>query len=117
MVQVDLSLNIDLSSVIDTLSPANIERGLFFMIDGQALADTNNYVPLDGTELRQSGHREGASMVWETPYANAQYRGTNGIADFAVYTTPGTGPNWDQVAFASHGEDWINAFLVGAGLK
>lgn len=142
MVQVTIDIANDLDTAMELISPANIERGLFFMLDAQALPDMTNYVPLDGGELRMSGHREDSSLVWDTPYAGAQYSGTAGkppgvwhsdrqrkwfFANFfddagnymppdTGYTTPGTGPAWDEVAFASHGQDWMNSFLVGARL-
>lgn len=142
MVQVSVDINGGFDDVLDKISPANIEKGLFYMIDAQALPDMNNYVPLDGGELRMSGHREGESLVWDTPYAGVQYAGTAGkppgvwysdkqrkwfFANFfdddgnyippeKGYTTPGTGPEWDAVAYAAHGDAWMNSFLEGAGL-
>lgn len=143
MVDVKVTATYDFGDILHTLSKENIDQALYYMMDSQALSDTNNYVPNRGGELRMSGHVEGQdTMVWQTPYANAQFQGTAGkpagvfYSDrqrkwfFANlfddsgnyigetgYTTPGTGPHWDEVAWANHGNDWIDAFMVGAGLK
>ena len=131
---------VDLEELTEKLSQSNIDKGLFYMLDAQALPDMNNYVPLKDGTLRMSGHVEGNdTLVWDTPYAMSQYTGTAGKLTFgfvsdrqrkwffanlnagtlptAGITTPGTGPYWDQVAFASHGDSWVEAFLMGAGLK
>lgn len=131
-------VTLDLESVNQKLSNENINRGLFFMLDSQALPDMNNYVPLKEGELRMSGHVEARdTLVWNTPYAAVQYYGKAGKSSgfksdkqrryffWALkngfitqgYTTPGTGPKWDEVAKANHMESWLNAFLIGAGLN
>lgn len=129
-----------LDELTEKLSQSNIDKGLLYMLDAQVLPDMNNYVPLKDGTLRMSGHVEGNdTLIWDTPYASAQYNGTAGkraggfVSDrqrkwffanlnegtlpSAGYTTPGTGPHWDQVAFANHGDAWTDAFLMGAGLK
>lgn len=140
MVQISVNVHNDLDSALNKISEANLEKGLYYMIDAQALPDMNNYVPLDGGELRMSGHREGDTAVWDTPYAKVQYDGTAGRSKGFVsdkqrrwffanmvddngnylyepgYTTAGTGPKWDEVAYAAHGEAWLQAFIVGADL-
>lgn len=142
MVQINVSIDSNIDGVMELLSENNFQKGLFYMIDAQALPDMNNYVPLDGGELRMSGHREDDTAVWDTPYAGVQYNGTAGkppgvwysdkqrkwfFANFfddngnyigyeKGYTTPGTGPEWDAVAYAAHGDDWMNSFMIGAGL-
>ena len=140
MAVVDVKGIVDFEELMEKLSQSNIDKGLFYMLDAQALPDMNNYVPLKDGTLRMSGHVEGNdTLVWDTPYAMPQYTGTAGkrpggfVSDrqrkwfFANLnagtlpppglTTPGTGPFWDQVAFANHGDAWVDAFLMGAGLK
>lgn len=115
--QISMDVDIDFSGIKKKFSKSNIDRGMFAMMETQALPDMTNYVPLDGGELRMSGHREDSYLVWDTPYADAQYYGTNGKAIFSQYTTPDTGPTWDEVAKAHHINDWTDAFIGFADLK
>lgn len=121
MIQVDL--NVDLSAIEKTLSSENHKRAMFYMLETQSLPDMTIYVPLLDGSLRTSGHAtEHDTLTWETPYASAQFagsytnkKGTHVV--FSDYTEPGTGAHWDLVAQGNHMDDWLNAYLIGAGLK
>jgi hypothetical protein len=55
----------------------------------------DKYVPMDNGDLRTNVDIESDFIVYESPYAHAQYVGyTNGPV--RNYTTPGTGPYWDR---------------------
>lgn len=107
-----VSVEIDLSGVKEKLSDANMQRGRYALAN-QALADMNQYVPMDEGILRMSASIDidGKAVNYNTPYAKAQFYGT-----FSNYTTPGTGPRWDEKAKGNHVKDWEKAFLKGAGL-
>lgn len=116
--ELQFDLKIDLSPITDKLSPANHKRAMFYMLEGQVLADMNNYVPLEEDSLRMSGHVDDhETLVWDTPYALAQFVGVIHGGTVHNYTTPGTGPYWDEVAKGNHMDDWTNAYLKGAGLS
>ena len=78
----------------------------------------NQFVPKKESSLRTTGHvsADGNQVVWNTPYAKAQFYGTNGRATFRKYSTPGTGKRWDLKAKPIFMNDWTKAFKGGAGL-
>lgn len=56
----------------------------------------DKYVPKDTGALRETVTIDSNSITYEQPYAHAQYIGiVNGHA-VQNYTTPGTGPYWDE---------------------
>lgn len=77
----------------------------------QVHADMEQYVPkLDGDLRGQSSiQNDGKSIHYNVPYARAQYYGYVGKGRYPVrrYTTPGTGPRWDEKAKSIHLESWI----------
>ena len=93
------------------LSEGNIRRGRFALAN-QALADMNRYVPINEGIVRVS-----ATIA---PYGKVQYQGyrksKKGKVFFRKYTTPGTGPKWDEKAKGIHMKAWEKAFVKGAGL-
>lgn len=55
----------------------------------------DKYVPMDEGNLRTNVDIQTDYITYESPYAHAQYIGyTKGPV--RNYTTPGTGPYWDQ---------------------
>lgn len=76
----------------------------------QAYADMNRYAPMLAGDLRNQSAiaPDAKSIIWNARYARAQYYGSNGRAVFRNYTTPGTGPRWDEKAKAIHGASWAN---------
>lgn len=109
----DIKVKVDLSGVRKKMSAANFKRGQFAMAN-QAMADMNKFVPRREGNLRNSVHVDssGAFVVWNSPYANRQFRGI-GIHN---YTTPGTGPRWDLKAKGIYLNSWVDAFKKGAKL-
>lgn len=113
-----VTIKVDLKEVFSTLSEQNVLTGRR-ALSNQALADMNeNFVPMRDGWLRNSAilALDGSEIIWNTPYASAQYYGTNGEATFSKYTTPGTGPRWDLKARKMFMSDWVKAFTEGAGL-
>jgi len=106
MVQVTINLTV----ARNKLSQNNVNRGRYALAN-QALADMNQFVPMDENILRMTGHvnNDGSGAIWDTPYAaNLFYMPKYN------YTTPGTGPRWDMKAKRIFMSSWIDAFLKGA---
>ncbi|MDT2781389.1 minor capsid protein [Vagococcus fluvialis] len=111
-----VKVSIDLASVYKNTNKHNIERAKLSMIN-QMLSDMQPFIPNDQGILQQTGTIgvDKSSLHWVTPYARAQYYGTNGKAVFSNYTTPGTGPYWDLKAKGLFMSDWMDVFTKGAG--
>lgn len=108
-------VTINLDGVKRKLSQEAVRRGRYALAN-QAMSDMNQFAPMLSTALRGtvSVDADGKSITYNTPYARAQFYGTNGKAVFSNYTTPGTGPRWDLKAKGVFMSDWINAFNKGA---
>ena len=105
-------IEIDLGRVYDKLSPQMVTRGKRVLAN-QALADMNQFVPAKSHVLRMgvSIGIDGSSIHYNTPYAAYQF-----YNQWSNYTTPGTGPRWDEKAKGIYMSDWEKAFLGGAQL-
>lgn len=116
-----VKISVELDRAKMKLSDGNIRRGRFALAN-QALADMNQYVPMDEGHLRLTAtiDIDGSAVNYNTPYAKAQYYGYRETKDgkvfFRNYTTPGTGPKWDEKAKGIHMKEWEKAFLKGAEL-
>lgn len=112
----DVKVTIDLSGVKQKLSETNFKRGQYALAN-QAMADMNQFVPKKDNTLRESAHLSADnSIIYQTPYARAQFYGSNGKATFSKYSTPGTGKRWDLKAKSMFMPAWRQAFIKGAGL-
>ena len=105
-----VSVTIKLDGARKKFSEAAMKRGQYALAN-QALADMNQFVPMDENILRQSASIDidGGGINYNTPYAAKLF-----YMYMYNYTTPGTGPRWDIKAkrvFMSH---WVNAFTKGA---
>lgn len=109
MIQVD----VDLSGIYDKLGPQAVIRGRRILAN-QAAADMNQFVPAKSHALRMSVSIgiDGSSIHYNTPYAHRHFKAPG---DWN-YTTPGTGPRWDEKAKGIYMSDWVKAFTKGAGL-
>lgn len=103
---------VDLSGAKRKLSPQARRQGQQAMAN-QALADMNQFVPMDESTLRQTAtvDIDGAGINYNTPYARKLF-----YMHMFNYTTPGTGPRWDNKAKAIFMRDWERAYLKGAGI-
>jgi len=113
-----ITIDTDLKDIYSKVSPQSLSRGQFALAN-QMLANMNHFVPARSHDLRQTGHvsANGEYLIWRRVYGKAQYKGTNGIVTFRKYTTPGTGPKWDEVAKRRYGHTWPKAYLEGIGLS
>lgn len=104
-------IDIDLKVPRQKLSQQNINRAKYALAN-QALADMNQFVPADEFVLRQTGRVSGDAeeVIWDMPYAARMF-----YMMMRNYTTPGTGPRWDNKAKAIYMNNWLNVFKRGAG--
>lgn len=79
------------------------QRGQYALVN-QVHADSNLYAPRKTGDMRNQSTItfDGKQIIWHAPYARRQY-----YNQFRNYTTPGTGPRWDQKALAIHGNQWL----------
>ena len=56
----------------------------------------DKYVPKDNGILRENVTIDSNSITYEQKYAHAQYIGEVNGGKVVNYTTPGTGPYWDE---------------------
>lgn len=113
-----VKVEIKLTGAKRKLSEGNVKRGRFALAN-QALADMNQFVPKRENNLRQatSVDVDGSGINYHMPYAKPQFYGRVGKGGYPVrkYTTPGTGPRWDEKAKSIHMNDWKRAYVKGAG--
>lgn len=74
-----------------------------YALANQIHADSNIYAPMKVGDLRSQSSvaLDGKSIIWNVPYARYQY-----YNQYSNYTTPGTGPKWDQKAKSIHMASW-----------
>ena len=67
----------------------------------------DKYVPKDNGDLRTNVDIQPDSITYEMPYARYQYYGVreDGTHQVQNYTTPGTGPYWDQRMVSAEMQD------------
>ena len=110
-----VSVKIDLEGVRNKLSPQAQDRGQHNMANRMLATMNENFVPERDGNLRKFSHVDAGndSITWEMPYARKHY-----YTNFSPnYTTPGTGPKWDEKAAGIFMDDWKEAYLKGAGIK
>lgn len=103
-------ITVDLGGVRKKLSSQAQQRGQYALAN-QALADMNQFVPMDEGILRQTASIDidGTAINYNMPYAGRLF-----YMYMYNYTTPGTGPRWDLKAKSAFMSGWINAFAKGA---
>lgn len=115
-----VSVKVDIKGIEKKVSAASLAKGKL-AIANQMLLDMDSFVPLKGGDLRGSGHVQRDSVVYNTPYARAQFYGSSynkrSSFTFNRYTTPGTGKRWDKKATALHAKDWGKVGLKAMGVK
>ena len=105
-----VQVSVDLKIARQKLSQNNLKQGRYALAN-QALADMNQFVPKQEGILRQSAtiDIDGGGINYNTPYAARLF-----YMHMYNYTTPGTGPRWDNKAKSMFMSDLINAFKRGA---
>ena len=70
----------------------------------------DKYVPMDKNLLRRIVYLDTNSITYMSPYASYQYFGMreDGSRVISHWTTPGTGPYWDQRMMSADGQRVIN---------
>ena len=103
-------ISIDLGGAKRKMSPQAQLRGQRVLAN-QAMADMNQFVPMDEGILRQTAtiDIDGTAINYNMPYAAEMF-----YMPKYNYTTPGTGPRWDMKAKRIFMSDWIKAFAKGA---
>lgn len=109
-----MAIEIDLDGVFDKLSDGNIRRGQYNMAQRMHVTMNESFVPIRDGNLRALSNvsPDGKSINWNSVYARRHYYAPGGWN----YTTPGTGPRWDEKAKGVFMSDWIEAFKKGADL-
>lgn len=107
-------ITVDLKGVHAKLSAQNFERGQYNMAQRMHATMNENFVPMRDGNLRSLSNvtPDGKQIVWNSVYARRHYYAPGTWK----YTTPGTGPKWDQKAKGVFMSDWIEAFKKGAGI-
>jgi len=70
----------------------------------QILKDSNKYIPVDSSKLRDSGKVEKKNVIWDTPYALKQYYE---IPEKTSVNNTNATWRWYETAKAKHGGDWL----------
>ena len=74
-----------------------------YALANQVHSDSNRYAPFLSGDLRNQSNisPDNKRIIWNVPYARRQYYNYG-----AKFTTPGTGPKWDEKAKEIHGRTW-----------
>lgn len=106
-----MRVEVNLAGVKAKMNQSSIQRGRYTLAN-QALADMNQFVPMDEGILRMSASIDidGSAINYNTPYASRLF-----YYHMYNYTTPGTGPRWDNKAKSIYMKDWEKALMKGAG--
>lgn len=104
-------VSINIGGARSKMSAARVTSGRRAMAN-QAMGDMNPFVPMAEGILRQTAtiDLDGSGVNYNTPYARKFF-----YMMMYNYTTPGTGPRWDNKAKAIFISDWERAFMKGAG--
>ena len=67
----------------------------------------DKYVPMDNGDLRTNVDVGIDTIIYESPYAHAQYIGIVNGSKVQHYTTAGTGPYWDKRMVSAEMQDVV----------
>lgn len=109
-----MAIKMELDGVFKKLSDGNIDRGQYNMAQRMHVTMNENFVPMRDGDLRalSAVSPDGKNINWNSVYARRHYYAPGTWN----YTTPGTGPKWDEKAKGVFMSDWIAAFKEGADL-
>lgn len=104
-------VSVNLDGLNNMLSRTSLERARAVLAD-QALSDMDQFVPHKQGHLADSGHLDNDNnIVYDTPYARAQFYGKIHGYPVKHYTqTEGRHPTkrWDLKASKLYGDEWAN---------
>lgn len=74
-----------------------------YALVNQVHADMDPYIPRLSSDLANESYvtPDNKGVIYNVPYARKQF-----YIQHSKYTTPGTGPRWDEKAKAIHGRSW-----------
>lgn len=64
-------------------------------------------MPRDIGNLRDNIYKTANSITYDSEYAHAQYIGEVHGSPVVNYTTPGTGPKWDERMMTAEGQEVV----------
>lgn len=105
-----IDVDVELDGIHEKFSESNITAGRR-AVANQMLADMHQFVPRKDGVLRMNTSIafDGSKIHYHQPYASRQFHN-----QFDNYTTPNTGPRWDEKAFSIHRKQWMEQFAKGA---
>ena len=109
---VDVNVDVDVSKIPSKIH-GRIPKAQYVMAN-QVHADMDEYVPFLRGDLRGQSTIaiDGSAIYYNVPYARRRY-----YEPAKRYTTPGTGPYWDKIAKALHGNSWARVAGRAMNLK
>ncbi|MFC2685139.1 MAG: minor capsid protein [Limosilactobacillus oris] len=105
-------ITVNLSGLNNILSSDRLSRA-HYMLANQAMADMDQFVPYKRGTLSGSAHiDDNNNIVYNTPYARAQFYGIVGCKYPVVHYTrtehPQATRRWDLKAKSLYGDKWAN---------
>ena len=85
-----------------------------FMLNEMVYTDSDPYVPMDSGDLKSIVQRDGESIVYESPYAAAQYYG---LPNKKKGSHPQATMRWFEVAKAANKTKWLATVKKIAGTR
>ena len=83
-----------------------------FMLNEMVYTDSDPYVPMDSGDLKNIVERDGETIVYNSPYAAAQYYG---LPNKRKSAHPLASMQWFEVAKKAKGREWIRRAKEIAG--
>lgn len=108
-----VTVNVDLAGLKRKFSQKNLIKGRVDLAD-QFEISAQPFIPKRHGDLRAQRiiAADGSNIAYTQLYAGYQFYAPDGWH----YTTPGTGPHWDEQVKKNYMPQLLNAFVKGAGL-
>lgn len=93
-----MALKIEPASTIKITLGLNPNGPIQWFFTNTCYKRMDKYVPMDKGDLRKEHTLTATSITYEVPYSTIQYEGIihGKKVPSENYTTPGTGPKWDE---------------------
>lgn len=107
-----VNVSVDLSRLNQMLSGQSLARARYVLAN-EALQNMEPFVPYKNGDLTGSGHLDqDNNIVYNTPYAKAQFYGIVGgqypVQHYTRKTHPEATKRWDLKAKSLYGDEWAN---------